>query len=161
VDQRSFSSYKVGKGRTALVVDDVDDFRGYVARVLQMLGFDVWQAQDAVAAMELLDEREHSPDVAVLDVSLPGLTGPELATCLLDRWGEMGVVFMSGYAPNYLRNKGVLPDGATFLRKPFLLADVADAVSGVMATANPEDYQWAGEAFCVAQGADCLVAAAE
>jgi CheY-like chemotaxis protein len=139
-----------GEPMTVLVVDDVADFRGYVARVLQILGYNVWQAEDGPSAMALCESRGR-PDMAVLDVSLPGLNGPEVAQHLQKRCGDLGVVFMSGYAAHYLRDQGILPDGALFLRKPFTLPDVAQALDQVIATQELISHKTADmSAFCSA-----------
>ena len=149
VDSRAMMD-SVEEPMTVLVVDDVADFRGYVARVLQILGYDVWQAEDGPSAMALC-EAQGRPDLAVMDVSLPGLTGPQVAQHLKQRCGDMGVVFMSGYAAQYLRDQGILPDDALFLRKPFTLPDVAQALDQLVATLEPAARRTAEVgAFCSA-----------
>lgn len=139
---------------TVLVVDDVADFRGYVARVLQILGYDVVQAEDAPTAMELCESLGHGPDVAVLDVSLPGLSGPELAQYLQQRCEGLGVIYMSGYAAHYLRGLGILPEGAPFLRKPFTLPDVAQALANVRAAHREKALAGSRYRKCGAPAAD-------
>ena len=60
-----------------LVVDDNVDAAEMLARVLQMFGFQVRTAHSAQAALALV--AEWFPDVAVLDIGLPDVSGNELA----------------------------------------------------------------------------------
>ncbi|MBC7235199.1 MAG: response regulator [Chloroflexi bacterium] len=138
-----------------MVVDDVADFRGYVARILQMLGYDVWQAEDGPSALKVCQENGRSPDLAVLDVSLPGATGPEVAQWLQQCYEGLGVVYMSGYAASYLRAMGILPDGVPFLRKPFGPHDAAQAIAHVLAKRNGDHQEQSSNAeSCLATAAD-------
>jgi diguanylate cyclase (GGDEF)-like protein len=60
-----------------LVVDDDDTTRMLAQRSLELAGFEVLEAEDGVAALELLDRR--IPDIILLDVDMPKLDG--FATC--------------------------------------------------------------------------------
>lgn len=54
-----------------LLVEDDDDARRAVAAMLDHLGMQVWQAQDAASAYELLGEM--TPDIAIVDVMMNGV----------------------------------------------------------------------------------------
>jgi DNA-binding response OmpR family regulator len=56
-----------------LVADDDDDIRDLVAFRLDRAGYEVLRAGDGQEALDLA--REHHPDLAVLDVMMPKLTG--------------------------------------------------------------------------------------
>jgi CheY-like chemotaxis protein len=60
----------------ALVVDDDEIGRRLAQRVLEGQGFDVTCVDGAVAALAAIEVRR--PDVVVLDVVMPGMTGTEL-----------------------------------------------------------------------------------
>lgn len=60
-------------GGSALVVDDDDDIRELVRALLEDMGFRVYLAADAASAFEMAMRIE--PDVAVVDVQMPGLSG--------------------------------------------------------------------------------------
>ncbi len=63
---------------TLMIVDDHDEFRQFVCRLLTADGFEVTgQAGDGESALEAVDELR--PDAVLLDVQLPGIDGFEVA----------------------------------------------------------------------------------
>jgi CheY-like chemotaxis protein len=71
-------SLRDGQARHILIVDDNIDLARGMARLLQMLGFQVEVAHDGRAGLE--QARETRPDVLLLDIGLPGIDGYQLAT---------------------------------------------------------------------------------
>jgi len=67
---------KAGSGRI-LIVEDNDDAREMLHAMLELWGHDVDDARDADSALACLQQRE--PDIALLDIGLPGCDGYELA----------------------------------------------------------------------------------
>jgi signal transduction histidine kinase/ActR/RegA family two-component response regulator len=65
-----------GSGKV-LVVDDNRDAADTTAALLEISGYEVRTAYDAATALALLDQ--YTPDVALLDIGLPGVSGYELA----------------------------------------------------------------------------------
>jgi len=60
-----------------LVVDDDENLRRLVAAYLENEGYDIEQAADADAALESVEK--HQPDLILLDLMLPGMSGFEVA----------------------------------------------------------------------------------
>jgi CheY-like chemotaxis protein len=85
-------------GRRVLVVDDNVDAAASLALLLEMSGHEVRIAHDGPSALEAA--REYLPDVAVLDIGLPGLDGLEIAKRLREQPPLDGIVLiaMTGYA---------------------------------------------------------------
>ena len=71
-----FGAAQGGRGRI-LLVDDNQDAADTTAAVLELSGFEVQVAYDPGVALSMLDR--FTPDVAVLDIGLPGMNGYELA----------------------------------------------------------------------------------
>lgn len=65
---------------TILVVDDEDDARGFLRAALTGVGFDFLEASSGTQALEVLEERR--PDLLIVDVMMPGMTGFELCARL-------------------------------------------------------------------------------
>ena len=80
-----------------LLVDDNSDAVSVLAILLRRLGYDVETAHDGPSALELA--QRHRPEVAILDIGLPGMSGYRLAEELLKMpgLGEIGLVAMTGY----------------------------------------------------------------
>jgi CheY-like chemotaxis protein len=65
------------RARKVLIVDDHEELRTSVARLVRAWGHEVAVAGDGPTALAVA--QSFQPDVAVLDVLIPGITGPELA----------------------------------------------------------------------------------
>lgn len=80
-----------------LIADDVADSVQSLAMVLRALNHDVHVANDGTEALEVA--RRVQPDVAVLDVGMPGLTGYEVAARIrLHPWGKrMMLIALTGW----------------------------------------------------------------
>lgn len=80
-----------------LVVDDNTDATEMMAALLNMHGHDVWIAHDAEQALAVANEVV--PDVALLDIGLPGLDGYELARRLRqgDATRDVRLVAVTGW----------------------------------------------------------------
>ena len=63
--------------KTVLVVDDQRDVADSIALILEMYGYTVHVAYDAMQALAVV--AENTPDVAVLDLGMPRISGYELA----------------------------------------------------------------------------------
>jgi PAS domain S-box-containing protein len=107
---------------TILLAEDDDVVRDVTGRMLAGAGYTVIGARYGSEAIELADR--HEVDLLVTDVVMPGLSGPETARLLRERWPELRVLFMSGYAPE---TEGSL-EGAELVRKPFLPPELLAAV---------------------------------
>jgi DNA-binding response OmpR family regulator len=101
-----------------LVVDDDALFRELVTTILKRAGY---RAVEAATGEEALDSAEREPpEVVVLDVHLPGVSGHEV--CQKLRTGQDGppVLFVSGERIEaYDRVAGLLIGGDDYLVKPF------------------------------------------
>jgi CheY-like chemotaxis protein len=123
----AFSS-ETGQHRI-LVVDDNEDARGLLADILSQLGHDVRAAGDGPQALAMV--REFTPDVAVLDIGLPGMDGYELAAELRRALPAAGVrlIALSGYgqASDRARSQAAGFDG--HLVKPVEVRRLLDAIA--------------------------------
>ena len=80
-----------------LVVDDDPNLRHLVSVRLQKAGHRVLAADSAAEALAVVQDRG-APDVVVLDVTMPGMTGLELLPIMrtLDGCEELPAIFLSG-----------------------------------------------------------------
>lgn len=102
-----------------LVVDDDPGFREFTSRLLERAGLFVLAAADADQALQLVDAR--TPQLVLLDVRLPRVSGYELFRELRDRCGEsLPVIFVSGErTDSYDRVAGIMLGAEDYLVKPF------------------------------------------
>ncbi|MGD9980237.1 MAG: response regulator [Hyphomonadaceae bacterium] len=118
---------------TILVVDDDAGVRAYSAASLQDAGYCVLEAEDAEAALDVLD---HHPEVDLLftDVRLPGpFNGRELAERARRDRPCLKVLLTTGYASEIVASSGRVEAGLELLPKPFTDDALTDKVRAVLA----------------------------
>ena len=119
-------------GGTVLLVEDEPAVRAIAARSLERGGFQVLQASDGSAALEVL-RRHGQPDLVLTDLLMPGIGGAELARRVRERWPELPILFMSGYSIEDLRREDAADFEGVLIQKPFtpdgLVKSVAAALS--------------------------------
>ena len=79
-----------------ILVDDDADFRSMTARTLRKFGHTVQDCESGEAALELFDR--HSFDVAIVDLSMPGMSGLDLLGHIKERASETESVMLTGQA---------------------------------------------------------------
>lgn len=113
---------------TILVVEDEEDVRQLVARLLGALGYRILEACDGKAAITLLDAES---DIALLftDVVLPGgMNGPDIARQAQLRCPGLKVLYTSGYTGNAIQQLEALGSEVRLISKPYALEDLAQTV---------------------------------
>ncbi len=122
-----------------LVVDDDEDLRT-LARVQLSDGYDVIQAEDGARCIELA--REHQPDVIVLDIMMPGMSGSEVLHELSarDYTKEIPVIFLSALNTVDDRIKGLEEGAVDYISKPVESRELAARV-GAAARARAQQQE--------------------
>lgn len=118
-----------GSGRI-LIVEDEDMVRAVAERALVRQGYVVEVARDGEEALEMFADGKRY-DLIVSDVVMPNLDGPAMARQLRARYGDIPLIFMSGYAEEQLR-ESINIDSVSFLPKPFSVQQIAEAVRAVL-----------------------------
>jgi len=111
---------------TLLLVEDEDMVRAVAERALVRHGYNVETARDGEEALELFAAGKRY-DLVVSDVVMPNMDGPAMARQLRSQYGDMKILFMSGYAEEQLR-QSINLDNVHFLPKPFSVQQIAAAV---------------------------------
>ncbi len=109
----------LGGSETVLVVEDDRLVRSLVVRTLEDAGYTVLAADSGDAARALLEAHPAPIDLVICDVIMPGLSGPELIADVLEGRPEVRVLYMSGYAPAAVRQRGLVDAHTPMLEKPF------------------------------------------
>jgi PAS domain S-box-containing protein len=117
-----------------LVVEDDDAIRAHTTDVLRELGYHLFEAPNAVAALEILDRQ---PDVRLLftDIGLPGtMNGRQLSDRAREQRTDLRVLLTTGYTGDTIVQTGQLGTGVFLLMKPFsyrqLTRKVREALDG-------------------------------
>ena len=124
---------------TVLIVDDEEDLRDIMQRMLQRRGFDTLVAGDSESAMAICRDHEGALDVLVTDLGLPGVSGGgELSREAVALRPEMGVVYISGLPKDIAVTKGLIGDEALLVKKPFTSDLLIEALRLVIAKRDEE-----------------------
>ncbi len=125
-----------------LVVDDDEDVRNLVRHRVQKAGHRVVTAASADEALAVVDARG-APEVVVLDVAMPGMSGLELLDTLrtLDGLAELPAIFLSARVQDGDIAKGESRN-AVYLTKPFVASALLGAMEHLLEP--PDDQEDAG-----------------
>ncbi len=137
-----------GSGKKILVVDDEEDIRKLVRRLLTDKGHQVIEADRGLVALRLV--KEESPDLILLDAMLPELHGFDIAKRLKDsdKYGKIPILMMSAVYRGWriaedLKTSYGIED---YIEKPFRIAEMLAKVtrlleraSGSTAPTDPEE----------------------
>ncbi len=127
------AAWLAGGAETILLVEDNDELRSATQGVLEALGYLVATAANGEEALAALEKRGGRIDLAICDVVMPGMSGPEVVERLRARSPGMRVIFISGYTDNVVVRHGILEGEYEFLEKPFSADRLAAKIRSVLA----------------------------
>jgi FixJ family two-component response regulator len=109
------------------VVDDDASVRESLPDLLEELGFDVraFSSADELLASGALDRT----DCLILDVAMPGMTGPDLQSELIRRGHRVPVVFITARPDEAVRTRALENGAVAYLSKPFGDTELLDAIN--------------------------------
>lgn len=113
-----------------LVVDDEPELRGLLAEYFVRHGFVVSTAAHAAEARELLVQGR--PQLALLDVNMPGENGLALARWLRETHPEVGIVMLTTAGETIDRIVGLEMGADDYVPKPFELRELLARVRAVL-----------------------------
>ncbi len=117
--------------RTILIVDDEADILRLLQQVLTEEGYEVIAAKNADSAIQEFGRLAHCPDLLLVDVVMPGMSGPVLVEHLLGIEPDIKVLFMSGYDDRHVVQRYVVDKGFRLIHKPFTVNDLRKAIDAV------------------------------
>ena len=117
-----------------LVVEDDDAVRSAVDRGLGVHGFEVSSVADAESAIEIVARRR--PDVMIVDIGLPGMSGVELCTRLRGLDVDTPILILSARDQVGDRVAGLQAGADDYVVKPFSLDELAARVHALLRRAR-------------------------
>ncbi|MCP3822209.1 response regulator transcription factor [Streptomyces sp. A3M-1-3] len=126
-----------GERGRVLVVDDDAAIRRSLERALRLGGFTVDLAEGGLAALRSV--RHSPPDVIVLDISMPDLSGIEVCGALRADGNDVPVLMLSALDETTDRIAGLQAGGDDYLVKPFALQELVLRLQALLRRRPPED----------------------
>ncbi|MGD9751250.1 MAG: response regulator transcription factor [Acidimicrobiia bacterium] len=145
-----------GSGSVVLLIEDDADVRALVQDALGDRGFVVFEAANGVAARRLLDEAE-PPDVAVLDLGLPDISGFDVLADLVAR--GVPTIILSGRGGELDRVIGLDVGADDYLAKPFSVRELEARLNALLRRSRrrSEGAQLVFEGLTINEGAHEVV----
>jgi len=109
------------------IVDDDESVRESLPDLLRELGFAVqpFSSAEAFLASDYLDKT----DCLILDIAMPGMTGPELQLELIRRNRSIPIIFITAQSDEAERQRVMDRGAVACLHKPFAEADLVQALN--------------------------------
>lgn len=127
-----------GEHGRVLVVDDDKGVRDVATEHLRAVGYDVWSVASGAEALRELENHRDEVDVLLTDVSMPGMSGFELAAEVRGLIPGLPVLFMSGYAEEFRGDPLMLRD-VHVLPKPFSSEQLVSEVRALLERARTDN----------------------
>lgn len=120
--------------KTIMIVEDEPDTAEMLSEMIRLLGHRVVKSYNSAAALKLLGQER--PDVLLLDVLMPGMSGLEMVKSLRKNPGlkSLPVILVSGNSlPSDIQD-GMEAGASGYLTKPVTFSDLKHAIEQTLAT---------------------------
>jgi CheY-like chemotaxis protein len=114
-----------------LVIDDEDLARDTTRAMLEECGYLVYRAASGREGVEIYRRQHERVDCVILDLTMPAPDGAATLAQLTTIDPYVRVVVMSGYDPSQAMTRIARSQRTQFLRKPFTLEQLQDALAAV------------------------------
>jgi two-component system NtrC family sensor kinase len=116
-----------------LVVDDAPTMREFIVDyVLQPSGYDVLVADNGLTGLQLA--RQHTPDLIITDMKMPGLTGLEIAQAIQREKLNIPVILITAEGSEEIARQALRMGFSDYLIKPFTEEELLNAVRKILAS---------------------------
>ncbi len=113
---------------TVLVAEDDPDIRHIAELILGQFGYEVILAEDGADAVEKFKANSEKIAVVIMDMVMPRKSGRKAYEEIRKVRPDVNILFMSGYSPDILKNKGFLDTGEEVIIKPLQPLDLVRKV---------------------------------
>ena len=115
-----------------MVIDDDPALLNFTCKYLTRLGYSVVPYRSAEEAWRQFESRAADYSLAVIDISMPGLSGEQLSGMMLRSKPDVRLILMSGYPFDTQRLTKADRERMAFLHKPFTPAMLAETVNRLL-----------------------------
>ena len=119
--------------RTVLFVEDEDSLRTAITKLLRKRDYTVTEAHDGRSALESFQSDPARFDIVLLDVTLPGMPGPEIYDELRRIRPDVKVILCTAYSEETAMAQFGEREICGFLRKPYRIDDLVNVICTVAA----------------------------
>jgi len=122
----------VQHNKTILIVDDSEDMRTLLGQVLEGEGYTLFFAEDG--NMAVAQAVAHQPNIILMDMSLPGITGWEAVEQLrkMPDFQHTPIIAVTAYVTKADEERAKAVGCNAHLGKPFDIMEVLDTIDGLL-----------------------------
>ncbi len=121
-----------------LVVEDEEIHRKTLGRFLSKHGYETLLASSAEEALQLLEK--HSPDLALIDIKLPGMSGIELLEQLKKQKLLFPAIVMTAYASVETAIEALRLGAQDYITKPFKMSELEIILEKILKTTKIKEH---------------------
>ena len=118
-----------------LVVDDEPSITDLVSMALRYEQFDVRVAGNGREALDTVEE--FAPDLAVLDIMMPGIDGFEVARRLRNQGARLPILFLTARDATEDKIRGLTLGGDDYMTKPFSVEELVARIRAILRRVQP------------------------
>lgn len=119
----------IGAGsKTIMIVDDEHQLRKLISAYLTREGYSVIPASDGETALRICREAEKRPDLVILDLGMPGMSGWDCLQKLRDLDSALRILVATGYAEKDVMERARLEGVCDVTFKPYKLHELSKKV---------------------------------
>jgi two-component system alkaline phosphatase synthesis response regulator PhoP len=117
--------------KKVMVVDDEEDIRISVGQVLEICGYEVIKAENGADCLQKL--AQGVPDLVILDIMMPGMSGWDVAARIKehDSWRNVPIVFLTAKGDEMSVGMGSLAS-EEYIVKPFDVVKLKESVQKIL-----------------------------
>jgi CheY-like chemotaxis protein len=125
-----------GGRETILIVEDDELVSRMTAQILKQNGYQVFEADSGVAALEFWKQKSSQIDVVLADMILPGgMSGRDLAEQLVKTKPDLKIIYTSGYSPERANQDATPVKNLKFIPKPYTPDSLLQAIRSCLTDA--------------------------
>ena len=115
-----------------LLIDDEEQIVSMEQKMLENLGYEVTARTDSTEALREFSEKPQNFDLVITDMTMPHITGDELAQKLLDIKPDIPVILCTGFNEDITEEKALAMGIQKFVMKPVIKNDLASTIRTVL-----------------------------
>jgi DNA-binding NtrC family response regulator len=121
--------------RVILIVDDEEGLREGLGKLLEDEGYVVLCAETGEEALDVLQQSR--TDLVLTDMRMPGMDGIELLKKIRERYGDLGVIILTGYGQIESYIEAMNFGAIEYVSKPFKIKELKFIINKVLSGNAP------------------------
>ncbi|MDA3812643.1 MAG: response regulator [Candidatus Cloacimonetes bacterium] len=123
---------------TILLVDDEESIRDFLSEIIEEQGYKVIKASNGKKGLRKFKEINDKIHLLISDITMPEMSGPELANELRELQPDIKAIFISGNADENFIQEQSSNSNVSFLQKPFTFDSIISKIREILDDQNDE-----------------------